>query len=446
MTEVSPDPARDAHIRELSRRHVFTSWSAQATLDPTPLAGGRGVHIWDHRGTTYLDLTSQLVNVNIGYQHPDLVAAVQEAAAELMTIGPSFASASRAEAARLISGLAPDGMSKVFFTNGGAEAVENALRMARVHTGRHKVLASYRSYHGATAAALSLTGEARRLGAEPGVPGVVHFWGPYLYRSTFHATTEQEEGERALQHLEQTMAVEGPDRIAAVILEPVVGSNGILLPPPGYLAGVRRLCDEHGILLIADEVMAGFARCGEWFSFQKWGITPDLIAFAKGVNSGYVPLGGVVLSDAVAATFDDRPYPGGLTYSGHALATASAVASIGIMQREGIIEHSRRIGAEVLGPRLRDLAERHPLVGEVRGIGTFWALELVTDPATRQPCDAAVMGRVAAACRAHGVWPLVVANRVHVVPPCVIDEAEVAEAVHALDAALTELGSAGAGA
>src|SRR5699024_9093456 len=212
----------------------------------------------------------------------------------------------------------------------GAEAVENAIRLARVHTGRQKLLATYRSYHGATHGAISLTGEARRLGSEPGIPGVVHFWGPYLYRSSFHASSEQEESERALEHLRQTIAFEGPQQIAAIILESVVGSNGILVPPPGYLQGVREICDEHGIMLIADEVMAGFARTGQWFAIQHWQVRPDLITFAKGVNSGYLPLGGVVLSDEIAATFDERPYPGGLTYSGHALACASAVASISI--------------------------------------------------------------------------------------------------------------------
>lgn len=436
---MEPDPTLDAHIRDLSRTHVFTSWSAQAGLDPLPLAGGEGAWFWDYQGNRYLDLTSQLVNVNIGYQHPRLVSAIQQAAGELMTIGPTFASRSRGEAARLIAEVAPEGMHKVFFTNGGAEAVENALRMARHHTGRHKVLASYRSYHGATAAAISLTGEARRWGSEPGIPGVVHFWGPYLYRSSFHAETEEQEGERALEHLRQTVLAEGPHHVAAIILEPVVGSNGILVPPEGYLAGVRELCDEHGILLIADEVMAGFGRSGEWFSIQRWGVTPDLIAFAKGVNSGYVPLGGVVISDAVAASFDDRPYPGGLTYSGHALATASAVASIEVMRDERILEHARAVGEEVFGPGLGELAERHTLVGDVRGLAVFWGVELVTDRETREPLGPKGMAAVVAACKARGVWPLVMGNRVHVVPPCVITAEEAKQAIAVLDEVLAEV-------
>ncbi|WP_109472556.1 aspartate aminotransferase family protein [Ornithinimicrobium cavernae] len=434
-TPQTPDADRATRIKAMSRKHVFTSWSAQGKLDQLPLAGGEGAHFWDYEGNRYLDLTSQLVNVNIGYQHPRLVAAIQEAAGRLSTIGPGFDSESRAEAARLIAERAPEGMNKVFFTNSGAEAVENALRLARQHTGRHKILAAYRSYHGATGGAITLTGEARRHGSEPGIPGVVHFWGPYLYRSEFHSSTEEEECERALAHLRQTITFEGPQHVAAIILEPVVGSNGILVPPPGYLEGVRALCDEHGIVMIADEVMAGFARAGQWFAFQNWEVTPDLITFAKGVNSGYIPLGGVVLSDEIAATFDDRPYPGGLTYSGHALACASAVASITIMEDEGILQHVRDLDEQVLRPGLTALTE-HQVVGEVRGIGAFWAVELVADRDTRQPADAAVMARVAAACKEQGVWPLVMGNRVHVVPPCVITQDEARRAIDVLGSVL----------
>lgn len=434
----TPDPDRTARVKELSRTHVFTSWSAQGGLDQLPLAGGEGAHFWDYEGNRYLDLTSQLVNVNIGYQHPKLVAAIQQAAGELSTIAPSFDSEVRAEAARMIAERAPERMSKVFFTNSGAEAVENAIRLARLHTGRHKLLAAYRSYHGATHGAISLTGEARRLGSEPGLPGVVHFWGPYLYRSAFHASSEQEESERALEHLRQTVQFEGPDRIAAIILESVVGSNGILVPPPGYLEGVRALCDEHGIMLIADEVMAGFARTGQWFAIQHWGVRPDLITFAKGVNSGYIPLGGVVLSDEISATFTEQAYPGGLTYSGHALACASAVASMQIMEEEGILEHVRDLGERVMRPGLEALAE-HAVVGEVRGLGMFWALELVADKDTREPLGADRMAQVGRACKDAGVWPLIMANRIHVVPPCVITEDEARRAIEVIGDALAGL-------
>ncbi|HEU4512133.1 MAG TPA: aspartate aminotransferase family protein [Nocardioidaceae bacterium] len=442
---VLPQGLTEEQVRRDDRAHVFHSWSAQAQIDPMPIADALGSHFWDYEGKKYLDFSSQLVNVNIGYQHPRLVAAIQEYAGRQCTIAPSFANDVRSEAARLLAELAPGDLDRVFFTNGGADANEHAIRMARLHTGRHKVLSTYRSYHGATAGAIMLTGDPRRWGSEPGMPGVVHFWGPYLYRSAFHAQTEEEETARALQHLRDTIMVEGPGTVAAVVLETVVGTNGILVPPPGYLEGVRAICDEHDILLIADEVMAGFGRCGEWFAVDHWGVTPDLITFAKGVNSGYVPLGGVLISERVAATFDNRPYPGGLTYSGHPLACASAVASINIMREEGIIEHARDLGNEVIGPALAKLAENHPSVGEVRGLGVFWALELVRDRETREPlvpynaagADAAPMNEFAAACKERGLWPFTHFNRTHVVPPCTTTAEEVSEGIAILDEALT---------
>jgi len=432
-------------VRRLDRAHVFHSWSAQALIDPMPIARAEGSHFWDFEGKRYLDFSSQLVNVNIGHQHPAIVAAIQEQAAKLLTVAPTFANEARSEAAQLIAEVAPDGLNKVFFTNGGAEANENAIRMARLHTGRHKVLAAYRSYHGATAGAITLTGDPRRWPSEPALAGVVHYWGPYAYRSAFHATTEAEEGERALQHLRDTIMVEGAHTIAAILFETVVGTNGILVPPPGYLAGVRELCDEHGIVMIADEVMAGFARCGEWFAVDHWDVVPDLITFAKGVNSGYVPLGGVIISDEIAATFDERPFPGGLTYSGHPLACASAVASINVMRDEKVIEHARHLGDDVIGPALQALAARHPSVGEVRGLGVFWAIELVRNPETREPLvpfnaagpAAAPMAEFAAACRQRGLWPFVHFNRTHVVPPCTTSAEDVLEGIAILDEALT---------
>jgi taurine--2-oxoglutarate transaminase len=426
------------------RAHVFHSWSAQGSLSPVVVAGAEGSWFWDEDGRRYLDFSSQLMNVNIGHQHPKLVAAIQEAAGTLCTIAPFHANASRSEAARLITELAPGDLDMVFFTNGGAEATENAIRMARLHTGRHKVLTTYRSYHGATGGAIQLTGDPRRWPSEPGLPGVVKFWGPYLYRSAFHATTEAQECDRALEHLENVMMMEGATNVAAVVLEPVVGTNGILVPPDGYLAGVRELCDRHGIMMIADEVMAGFGRCGEWFSVNRWNVAPDLICFAKGVNSGYVPLGGVIISRRIADTFKDRVYPGGLTYSGHPLACASAVASINIFKEERVIENARRLGDEVLGPELRAMQERHPSVGEVRGLGVFWALELVTDRATREmfvPFNAAgpaaaPMTEVVNACKAEGVWPFAHFNRLHVTPPCTMTDDDARHGLAVIDAAL----------
>lgn len=443
--EVGADLTEDQRVRRNDRDHVFHSWSAQALIDPMPVAGAQGSYFWDYEGRRYLDFSSQLVNVNIGHQHPKLVAAIQEQAGRLATIAPGFANDVRGEAARLIAELAPGDLNKVFFTNGGAEANENAIRMARLHTGRNKVLSTYRSYHGATAGAIMLTGDPRRWPSEPGLPGIVHFWGPYPYRSTFHSTTEEEETERALAHLREVLMVEGPHTVAAILLETVVGTNGILVPPPGYLQGVRQICDEHGIVLIADEVMSGFGRCGEWFAVDHWGVTPDLITFAKGVNSGYVPLGGVVISERIAETFAERAYPGGLTYSGHPLACASAVASIGIFKEEGIVEHARSLGTDVIGPALQELQEKHPSVGDVRGLGVFWAVELVKDRDTREPlvpfnaggADAAPMAEFTAACKAGGVWPFTHFNRTHVVPPLTTTAEEMAEGLAVLDDALT---------
>ncbi|MFD7031644.1 aspartate aminotransferase family protein [Streptomyces sp. NPDC059917] len=434
---------RDA-VKEADRKHVFHSWSAQELIDPLAVAGAQGSYFWDYEGNRFLDFSSSLVYTNIGYQHPKVVAAIQEQAARLCTLAPGFAVDVRSEAARLIAERTPGDLDKIFFTNGGAEAVENAVRMARVHTGRAKVLSTYRSYHGATSTAINLTGDARRFGNDTATAGVVHFWGPYPYRSPFHSETPEQEGARALRHLEDTIVFEGPQSIAAIILESVGGAPGVLVPPPGYLAGVRELCDRYGIVFILDEVMVGFGRTGTWFAADHWDVTPDLLCFAKGVNSGYVPLGGVAISGAIAETFARRPYPGGLTYSGHVLACAAAVATLTTMAEEGIVEQSARTGAELLDPGLRELAERHPSVGEVRGLGTFWALELVRDPQTREPlvpyaasgAAGAPMGAFAEACKKGGLWPLVAGNRLHVAPPCNISAADVAKGLAVLDEAL----------
>ncbi|MEV4280233.1 aspartate aminotransferase family protein [Actinoplanes xinjiangensis] len=435
----------ESQVRADDRAHVFHSWSAQGLIDPLPIEKALGSHFWDYTGKRYLDFSSQLVNINIGHQHPRLVAAIQEQAGRLATIAPAFANDKRGEAARMIAEIAPADLNKVFFTNGGAEANENAIRMARLHTGRHKVLATYRSYHGSTATAITATGDPRRWPNEPVAIGVVHFWGPYPYRSPFHAQNEAEESRRALQHLRDTIVFEGPATVAAILLETVVGTNGILVPPPGYLAGVREICDEFGIVFIADEVMAGFGRCGEWFAVDRWGVAPDLITFAKGVNSGYLPLGGVVISDEIAETFRERPFPGGLTYSGHPLACASAVASMQIFKDEGIIEHARALGDDIIGPALASMRVGHPSVGDVRGLGVFWAIELVTNQDTRDPLvpfnaagpAAAPMNAVVAACKERGLWPFVHFNRLHVVPPCTITAEELREGLAIIDEALT---------
>ena len=430
---------------DLDRAHVFHSWSAQGALKPLVFQSGQGSRLWDFEGNSFLDFSSQLVNTNIGHQHPKVVQAIQEQAAVQVTLAPQHASLVRGQAAKAILDVAPPGHSKVFFTNVGADAAENAIRMARLHTGRHKVLSFYRSYHGNTGAAINATGDPRRWPNEFAY-GHVHFFGPYLYRSSFWARDEQQECERALAHLEQVIQFEGPHTVAAVLLETVVGTAGVLVPPPGYLEGVRALCNKYGIAYIADEVMAGFGRTGEWLAIDHWGVNPDLIIFAKGSNSGYVPLGGVILSEEIAATFDERVFPGGLTYSGHPLACASALATITAMREDGIVEHAKKIGETVLGPGLRELAEKHPVIGEVRGMGVFWALDLVTDRATREPLapyggTSEAMGVLTKACVSRGLLPFTNFNRMHVVPPCVVTEDEAAEGLAILDEAFSEVDS-----
>ncbi|AXB41402.1 aspartate aminotransferase family protein [Amycolatopsis albispora] len=423
---LSPEAAR---TYELDRRHVFHSWSAQSTVDPMVITRAEGCYVWDGAGNRLLDFSSQLVNTNLGHQHPRVVEAIAEQARRLATVAPQHANDQRGEAARLIAERTPGDLDRVFFTNGGADANEHAVRMARLSTGRPKVLTRYRSYHGGTQTAINLTGDPRRWANDSGTAGVVHFFGPYRYRSHFHAETEQQECERALEHLAQVIELEGPRTIAAVLLEAIPGTAGIMVPPPGYLAGVRELCDRHGIVLIMDEVMTGFGRTGAWFVSGDEGVVPDLLTFAKGVNSGYVPLGGVAISEHIAAHFAERPYPGGLTYSGHPLACAAAVASITAMEDEGVVGNARRIGAEVLGPELAKLAARHPSVGEVRGRGVFWAVELATAAADVMPDLVGTAKRL-------GLLPFTNANRIHVVPPCTITEAEARDGLALLDQVL----------
>lgn len=425
---------------------VFHSWSAQGSLQPVEVISGSGATFTTADGNDYLDFAAQLVNLNLGHGHPALIAAIQTQAEELATIAPAFANRTRTRAAELIVAAAGENFTSVFFTNGGADANENAVRMARGYTGRRKVMSMYRSYHGATSTAISLTGDPRRWNNEPGDSSVVHFFGPYAYRSPFWSASPEEETRRALEHLEQQIILEGASTIAAIIIETVVGTNGILVPPPGYLSGVRALCDKYGIVYIADEVMAGFGRTGTMFAFQNFDVTPDLITFAKGVNSGYVPLGGVVLSKDIAATWDTQSYNGGLTYSGHPLACAPAVATFEAFEKEGILEHVQDLGERVVRPALEQLAASSSIVGEVRGLGLFWAIELVRDKESREPLvpfnasgdDAKPMADIAAYCKAHGVWPFTHFNRVHIAPPLVITEDELQRGIEVYSEAIAQ--------
>ncbi|UFS61045.1 aspartate aminotransferase family protein [Subtercola endophyticus] len=438
---LSPDDGRLA--LELDRAHVFHSWSAQAALKPMVIAGGLGSTVWDFDGNTYLDFSSQLVNVNIGHQHPAVVAAIQQQADILTTVAPAHANLARGQAAQRILERAGDEFSKVFFTNGGADANENAIRLARLHTGRDKVLSMYRSYHGNTGAAVVATGDWRRVPNEY-ARGHVHFFGPFAYRSEFWSTSPEQESQRALHHLERVIQSEGSSSIAAILIETIPGTAGVLVPPPGYLAGVRALADKYGILLIFDEVMSGFGRTGGWFAFQSLGlvdepVVPDLITFAKGVNSGFVPVGGVIIPPFIAEQFDEQVFPGGLTYSGHPLAMASIIGALDAMANEGIVDNAARIGCDVLGPGLRELASKYEIIGEVRGLGVFWALDLVADATTREPVSAAVIGELKSALLARGLLPFFADNRLHIVPPCVVTDAECAQALAIVDEALAAL-------
>lgn len=440
MTITQPAPALtqldNAHVLASDRASVFHSWSAQAGFDGVPIAGGAGSTVWDFDGKRYLDFASQLVYANLGHRHPRVVAAIQDQAARLATVAPGFANETRAEAARLIAERAPSGFNKVFFTNGGADANENALRMARQFTGRDKVISRYRSYHGNTGAAIVATGDSRRIPNEY-ARGHVHVFGPYLYRSEFWSTTEDEECARALHHLERVVQLEGPETVAAILLETVPGTAGVLTPPAGYLAGVREIATRYGIVLVLDEVMTGFARTGHWLGLDAYGVVPDLITFAKGVNSGYVPMGGVVISDPIAHHFDERVFPGGLTYSGHPLGAAAVVATLTAMAEEKVVENAAELGTWHLGPGLRRLAEVHEVVGEVRGIGVFWAVELVADRSDRTPVSDADMARLKAELTARGLLTFITANRVHVVPPAVLTAAEAEQGIAILGQALT---------
>ena len=417
------DPDKAAKVFADDRANVFHSWSAQSQISPMAIAGGAGSYFWDFTGKKYLDFSSQLVFTNIGHQHPKVIAAIKEQADVLTTIAPQHANEARNEAAKSILEIGGDRFKKVFFTNAGADGVENAIRMARLHTNKHKVLSTYRSYHGNTGSAINATGDPRRFPNEFGF-GHVHFWGPYLYRTAFWATNEAEESQRALEHLEQTIIFEGPKTIAAILIESVPGTAGVLVPPAGYLDGLRALCDKYEILWIADEVMSGFGRTGMWFGYQHSKSTPDLIVFAKGVTSGYVPLGGVVISEPVVKTFDERVFPGG---------------------SEKMVENAAMIGEKILGPGLHELAKKHQVMGDIRGAGVFWGIDMVTDRKTREPlapygASSAKMNEIVATCKKNGLMPFNNFNRIHMVPPCNISESDAKLGLELLSKSLTEIG------
>ena len=434
-------------VIENDRRYVLHSWSTQSQINPLPIAGAEGRYFWDYSGKRYLDFASQLINSNIGHQHPRVVEAIKAQAEKLCFVAPSFASDTRGQLAKLLAEITPGDLEVTFFTNGGAEATENAVKMARAYTGKHKIIARYRSYHGATSGAITMTGDPRRWAAEPGMPGVVRVLDPYQYRCQFCKPGRC--NLRCADQVEEVIQYEGAQTIAAMILETVTGTNGVIPPPDGYLQRVREILTRNNILMIADEVMCGFGRTGAWFACQHWDVTPDLLCLAKGINSGYIPLGAVVISRKIADWYQDKPFFGGLTYSGHPLACAAAVATIEAYRDERIVENAAAHGQWLRGA-LQAMAERHPSIGEVRGMGLFWGIELVKDRETREmlvPFNAggAAMGPVGAMQKRAmelGLFLFAHWNVVFIAPPLTITEPELREGLAILDQVLSIADSA----
>ncbi len=417
-------------IVQMSKEYTFFSWSVQAQVNPIPVEKAEGIFFWDTDGKRYYDFSSQLMNTNIGHQHPKVVQAIQEQAAKLCFVHPGNTTEVRARLGKKLAEVTPGNLKKTFFALGGAEANENAIKLARFYTGRHKILARYRSYHGATHGSIALTGDYRRLAVEPAMPGVVHFLDPFCYRCPFGQKKETCHRE-CIRHLEEVIHYEGSDKIAAVIMEGVVGSNGLIVPPDDYWPRVREICDKYGILLISDEVMSGWGRTGKWFAVDNWGVVPDMITTAKGITSGYVPLGAVIVSEPIAKFFDDKYLYAGLTYNGHALALAAALATIEVYEEDHLIENAARVG-QYLGRRLEEIKARHPSVGDVRYIGLFSAIELVMNRETKEPFDPPVMAEVGKVLKENGLFTFIMAKKdmgtiVFVVPPLCITEAQLDE-------------------
>jgi taurine--2-oxoglutarate transaminase len=436
----------DDEILPLSKEHVFWTWSAQAKVNPIPVERAEGVYFWDTSGKRYLDFNSMTMCVNIGHGNQRVIEAMVNQARELPYAAPGMATRVRAVASRMVAEVTPGGaLTKVLFTLGGADANENAVKLARGYTRRFKILTRYRSYHGATAGAMALTGDPRRVAWEPGLmPGVVHFLDPYRYRSTFHRTnpdiSDQDFCQDYLNHLEEIIRYEGPETIAAVLIESVTGTNGIIIPPDGYIQGVRALCDRYGIVMIADEVMSGFGRTGKWFAVDHWGVVPDIITMAKGLTSAYAPLGAVAMKPEIAAAFDEHAFESGLTYTSHPVSLAAAVANIQVMKELGLVEHAAAMGP-VLHKLMADLGETHPSVGDARNIGLFGILELVKDRKTKEPMapwngSSPEMVAFRKYCSDHGLFLYTHWHTVLIIPPLIITEQQLKEGFAVLDKAL----------
>lgn len=434
-----------ADIQAKHTKYVLSPWLAQGGLVAPVIVRAEGSHLYDLDGKKYLDFGSGLIAVNLGHGHPKVVAAIQEQAATLCYAAPSLFHDKRAELGEKLSALSPWSKAegcRTFFTTAGADANDDAIRIARAVTGRPKILTAYRSFHGSSGTSIMLTGEDRRWGGEPGPPSIMRFFAPYPYRSPFYASSLEEEKERAIEHLERVLLHEDPKRVAAILIEPVVGSNGVIVYPEGYLPALRTLTDKHGILLIADEVMTGFGRTGAAFGSQRFGVVPDMLTFAKGVTSAYVPLGGVMVRETIASTFDTRPLPSGHTYSGHPLAMAAALATLRAYEEEGLFERAVQIEGW-LASGLQSIAESHRLVGEARGVGAFFALEMVKDRSSKEPLvpwhgdGPGIMKSLYAELRKRGVYTFGKFNCVMVAPPLTASRADVDEGLSALDDALT---------
>ncbi|MCE7904243.1 MAG: aminotransferase class III-fold pyridoxal phosphate-dependent enzyme [Anaerolineae bacterium CFX3] len=436
----------DSEILPLSREHVFYTWSAQAKVNPIAVKRAKGVYFWDVDNKRYLDFNSMTMCVNIGHGDERVIRAMQEQAAELPYAAPGMTTRIRAIASKALADITPGGrLSKILFTLGGADANENAIKLARGYTGRFKILTRYRSYHGATMGAMAATGDPRRHAWEPGtMPGVVHFLDPYRYRSTFHRLnpdiSEEDFTRDYLNHLEEIIRYEGPETIAAILMESVTGTNGVIIPPEGYMQGVRALCDKYGIVMIADEVMSGFGRTGKWFAVEHWDVVPDIITMAKGLTSAYAPLGAVAMKPEIAAAFDQRVFEGGLTYTSHPVSLAAAVANIHVMREDKLVERAAALGP-VLKRMLNDLGEAHPSVGDVRSIGLFGIVELVRDRKTKEPMapwngTSPEMAALRKYCLDHGLFLSTHWHTALVIPPLIIDEAQLAEGMSVLSEAL----------
>lgn len=426
----------DESLVPLSLEHNFWTWSAQSKVNPIPIKSAKGVYFWDIHGKRYLDFNSMVMCVNVGHGDQRVINAIVKQAQELPFAGPLFATKPRAMLGEKLCQVVPKGLTKFLYTLGGADANENAIKLARGYTGRYKILTRYRSYHGATYGALAATGDPRRVAWEPTVmPGVVHFLDPFQYRSTFHRTnpsiSEQDFTQDYLNHLEEIIQYEGPQTIAAILLETVTGTNGIIVPPKGYLEGVRAICDKYGIVYIADEVMAGFGRTGAWFAVDHWGVTPDIMTMAKGLTSGYAPLGAVAMKPEIAAAFNDRVFQGGLTFNGHPISLAAAIEVINVMQEDHLVENAAQKG-EILARALKDLAAEHPSVGDVRSIGLFAAIELVKNRETKEPMasfggSSPAMNELKDYLFAHGLFVSTHWNLLLIIPPLIITSEQLEE-------------------